>query len=56
MEELIKLDNVQLRDKLAKSTNQEELSEIVNIFNANLKKKELIRADIFSDLQDKIAD
>ena len=56
MNELIKLDNVELRDKLKNSMNQEELSEIINIFNVNLQKKEIIRADIFSDLQNKIVD
>ena len=56
MDELIKLDNVELRNKLKNSMNQEELSEIINIFNVNLQKKEIIRADIFSDLQNKIVD
>ena len=54
--ELIDLSSQQLRDKLINSKNPDEIDDIVKIFNLNLKKRELIRADIYSELQDKVTD
>ena len=48
--ELIDLSSQQLRDKLINSKNPDEIDDIVKIFNLNLKKRELIRADIYSEL------
>lgn len=38
------------------STDGNEIQSIVNIFNQNLKKKEILRAGKLSELQDKIVD
>ena len=55
-DELLSLDDKELRDKLLQSKDPTEINDIVQLFNMNLKKKELIRADIYSELQDKVTD
>ena len=55
-DELLSLDDKELRDKLLQSKDPVEINDIVQLFNMNLKKKELIRADIYSELQDKVTD
>ena len=54
--ELLNLQGEELRQKLLQSKNPEEIDDLVNLFNLNIKKKEIIRADIYSDLQDKVTD
>lgn len=48
--ELIDCSDEELRQKLKSSHNPDEIKNIVQLFNSNLRKKELIRADILSDL------
>ena len=55
-EELLNLDSEGLRQKLLQSKNPNEINDIVQLFNMNLKKRELIRADVYSELQDKVTD
>ena len=55
-EELLNLDSEGLRQKLLQSKNPDEINDIVQLFNMNLKKRELIRADVYSELQDKVTD
>ena len=45
-----------LSAKLLACDDEKEVNEIVSIFNAQLKKKNIIRANTFSQLQDKILD
>lgn len=42
--------------QLIQSDNLDELQEIINLFNQNLKKKELLRIIKLSELQDQIVD
>lgn len=44
------------KQSLMQSSDKEELAQIIDLFNQNLKKKELIRAGKLSELQDKIVD
>ena len=44
------------KQSLMQSSNKEELSQIIDLFNQNLKKKEILRAGKLSELQDKIID
>lgn len=39
---------------LIESKNPDEIKDIISIFNTNLKKKDIIRANTLSNLQDKI--
>jgi len=39
-----------LRNKLLSTTDNQELTDLVSLFNLNLKKKEIVRADVLSDL------
>lgn len=45
-----------LDNKLLQATSESEINEIVQLFNLNMKKKDVIRANKLSDLQDKIAE
>ena len=42
--------------QLQSSTDRDDIEQIINIFNLNLKKKELLRVSKLSDLQDSITD
>lgn len=55
-DELMQLSPQDLRGKLMQSTTSDEVDYIISLFNLNLKKKEVIRADVLSDLQDKLAE
>lgn len=44
------------KQSLMQSSDKEELTQIIDLFNQNLKKKELLRAGKLSELQDKIVD
>lgn len=44
------------KQSLMQSSDKEELAQIIDLFNQNLKKKELLRAGKLSELQDKIVD
>ena len=46
----------ELRDAILVETDSAKLDDIINLFNLNIRKKDLIRADRLSDLQDKISD
>lgn len=55
-EELLQLSPDELKQKLLDSTDSQEMNDLVSLFNLNLKKREIIRADTFSELQDNIAE
>ena len=55
-EDLLKLGKDDLKQKLINSTDSQEMNDLVQIFNLNLRKREIIRADVFSELQDSIAE
>lgn len=42
--------------QLQESSDRNDIEQIINIFNLNLKKKELLRVSKLSDLQDSITD
>ena len=44
------------KESLQQSTEAQELQKILNIFNLNLKKKELLRVEKLNDLQDALLD
>lgn len=46
----------ELEDKLLNEYNSDEVKNIIDIFNLNLKKKNVIRTAKLSELQDKISD
>lgn len=43
----------ELKDKLAQEKDIDELKNIVSLFNLNIKKKEILRKGVISELQDK---
>lgn len=43
----------ELEDRIIKEDNPEELKNIINLFNINIKKKDILRASKLNDLQDK---
>lgn len=45
-----------LEEMLLKETNIAELDNIIQLFNLNIKKKDIVRSNKLSDLQDKISD
>jgi hypothetical protein len=49
-EDLLQLGSEELKKKLIESTDSSELNDLVSVFNLNLKKREIIRADVFSEL------
>ena len=55
MDELINISTPEeLTDKLLATNDQQEINQIINMFNLNLKKKEAIRSATYADLQDKV--
>ena len=56
MEEAVNLTDKDLNTALIESKDPNEIQDLVKLFDLNLKKKELIRASILSDLQDKIVE
>lgn len=52
MNDIIK--QTDLEQKLLTSENSSEIQSIIDIFNTNIKKKDVLRAARISDLQDKI--
>jgi len=49
-DQLLNLSVEDLRNKLLSTTDNQELTDLVSLFNLNLKKKEIVRADVLSDL------
>lgn len=49
-------DTTDLSAKLLTCNDEKEINNIISVFNAQLKKKNIIRANTFSELQDKIVD
>ena len=43
----------ELEQKLVDETDIDELKNIINLFNLNIKKKDILRTSKLSDLQDK---
>lgn len=54
-EDLLQLSLDELKERLLQSTDSQEMNDLVSLFNLNLRKREIIRADVFSELQDSIA-
>lgn len=46
----------ELENRILKEDNPEELKNIINLFNLNIKKKDILRASKLNDLQDKTLD
>ena len=46
----------QLKQKLLTENDLDKLDDIINIFNLNIKRKDIVRTSKLNDLQDKIAD
>lgn len=46
----------ELEERLMKETSVAELDNIIQLFNLNIKKKDIVRSNKLSDLQDKISD
>lgn len=46
----------ELKDKISNETDIEQLKQVVNLFNLNIKKKEILRKGVISELQDKAID
>lgn len=55
MNDLSKLSNEELEELLLSETDPSAVNNIINIFNLNIKKKDVVRANALSDLQDKIS-
>lgn len=55
MNDLSKLSNEELEKLLLSETDPSAVNNIINIFNLNIKKKDVVRANALSDLQDKIS-
>ena len=51
---LIKPDNEDLTRQLQAASNPQEFNDLVSQLNAEMKKQELIRTAVFSDIQNKI--
>ena len=41
-------------EQLLEASDPEQLKDLVDLFNFNLKKKELLRLNAFSDMQDSV--
>ena len=54
MNQLIVANQQELEDKLLSATDRENIKDIIDIFNLNIKKKDVIRNAKLSELQDKI--
>lgn len=46
----------ELKQKLLTENDLDKLDDIINIFNLNIKRKDIVRTSKLNDLQDKIAD
>ena len=46
----------ELEQKLVDETDIDELKNIINLFNLNIKKKDILRTSKLSDLQDKVTE
>ena len=46
----------ELEQKLVDETDIDELKNIINIFNLNIKKKDILRTSKLSDLQDRVTE
>lgn len=53
--ELVEVEQ-SLSERILDENNPEELKELIDLFNLNLKKKNIIRSEMLSDVQDKIVD
>ena len=53
--DLMNIFQEELQQLLIDETDSDKLKEIIDIFNLNIKKKDIIRANALSDLQDKIS-
>ena len=51
-----KKKEVSLQDKLLQTNNMDEVNEIVEMFNVDLQKKNIIRSAKLSEVQDKVVD
>lgn len=50
------LETVPIEQKILSEENPDDLQELIDIFNLNLKKKDIIRSAKLSEVQDKIVD
>jgi hypothetical protein len=46
----------ELNNKLIAETDESKINDIINMFNVNIRKKDILRASKLSDLQDKISE
>lgn len=53
--ELVEVEQ-SLSEKILKENNPDELKDLIELFNLNLKKKDIIRSEMLSDVQDRIVD
>lgn len=53
--DLHKLSKEELEQLLIDSTDSSAINDIIDIFNLNMKKKDVVRANALSELQDKIS-
>ena len=54
--DLHKLSKKELEELLINSTDSSSINDIIDIFNLNMKKKDVVRANALSELQDKISE
>lgn len=52
----INLSNEELEQKLIEETDIDNMKNIINLFNLNIKKKDIVRTAKLNDLQDKVFD
>lgn len=52
--ELLKVPEKELADKLLQSTNPDDIKDIINVFNLNIQKKNIIRTSHLNELQDRV--
>lgn len=48
------LSNAELEEKLIEETDIDNIKNIINLFNLNIRKKDIVRTSKLNDLQDKI--
>ena len=53
--ELVEVEQ-SLSEKILQENNPDELKDLIELFNLNLKKKDIIRSEMLSDVQDRIVD
>lgn len=54
--DLHKLSEEELEELLINSTDSSNINDIIDIFNLNMKKKDIVRANALSGIQDKISE